>query len=436
MRHKINETAWLKNRKVIVEADMPPPAGQPDAGPPAPPAAAGAPPADPNAAPAGAAPPAQPQDISGDPQHPDMPEEQEDQDFEQWKREFAKESVKGDPNTLEQMILSVRDQDLEPNPRKFVEDNLQINFLREKKDILIPSQKIRKMITDQLDQNFPAGSIVSYMVEVLNENPLLNQIYIKLLGAYGGRMDYHRKFVAALLGAFQVAGGPRNPNGNSNEDLVLEQKDVSVRISTRFAVRWGEIPLGTWMMNEQDPERYLKGPELERLEAGSPEEKDVLRRRIVVESIAKMFEERAFIINTVSKEGTVGHLGLDLGNCLRAAYVDGKLVMRTKNSDVAAAFIDQDGRIVSIPDMGIYYVKESQELNDRGQPENEELEFIGHRNGTLYLRANADLIKEASQSLQGFVYQETPWTGNPTDLMRVTRCTPTVSEIIMKDCNG
>jgi hypothetical protein len=431
MSNWINEESWLFENETPPAAGGPPSMSQPGV--------PGDPMASPPAQQGGPAPQAvdpQPEDLSNDPQHPEMPEQEDSKDFESFKIDYVKESIKGDPNILEQMVLKIRDLDLEPNQLKFVEDNLQICGLRQHQDYLVPSQKIRKLIKDQLDRSYPAGNLVTYIADTLDESPLLNQIYIKLLGDFDGRQGHHRKFISALLGAVQVAGGPRNPIGSSNEDLVYEEKEFSIRISTRFVVRWGDVNLGAWMMNENDPERYLKPPELERLDAGSPEEKDVLRRRIVMESIAKMFNERAFIINTVGRDGTIMHLGLDLGNCLKSAYTDGKLVVRTNASDSQDAFIDQEGAIVPIPDLSIYYVKESQELNDKGRPEMEELEFITHKNGMLYLKATGDLIKEAANSLQGFVYREVPWQGTPDDLKRIRRCTPTAYEVLMKDCNG
>lgn len=364
-----------------------------------------------------------------DPQYPDMPEgDAEDQDFENWKIAFVKESIKGNPNDLVQLILKIRDKELDPYPRKFVEDNIDICFMRQHQDFLIPSKKIRDLIKKQLDRNAPATTVVNHITQVIDETPLLTNMYIKLLGMGGGKQDNHRKFIASLLGAVQVGSGA------DNEDLVFEETAYSIRISTRFNSEWGNVQLGSWTMKESDPEKFLKSPELKRLDGGSPEEKDVLRRRVVMESIASMFAERAFVINSVSQEGTIYHLGLDLGNCLRSAFVDGKLVVRTRNSDILQAFINEDGSIVSVPDMSIYYVKESQGYDEKGKPELEEFEFIAHRNGMLFLKATTDLIKEASTSLQGIVFKETPWQGNPSDLLKLTRCSPRTAEFFLKDC--
>src|SRR3546814_4235977 len=43
----------------------------------------------------------------------------------------------------------------------------------------------------------------------------------------------------------------------------------------------------------------------------------------------------------VGDDGTVQHLGWDLGNCIKSAFLDGKLVVRTRDDDERAAFIDE-----------------------------------------------------------------------------------------------
>jgi len=96
---------------------------------------------------------------------------------------------------------------------------------------------------------------------------------------------------------------------------------------------------------------------MEKLEGGSPEERDVLRRRVIVESISATFLERAFVINVVLPDGTVQHLGWDVGNSLKTAFLAGKLVVRTGDNDNREAFIDEEGSIIKIPHMAIYYVK-------------------------------------------------------------------------------
>jgi len=368
------------------------------------------------------------EDISGDPQHPDMPQGQESDDFEVWKIKFVKESIKGDPNTLIQKILSVRERELGAIQHKFVEDNLDVNFLRQNSNIFTASKEIRTLIKKDFDRTNPATTLVRHMTDTLEKQPLLNEVYIKCLGLGGSKGDQHRKFVASLLGAVQVG------SGGQNEDLIFEEQDYSIRISTRFNARWGDVNIGRWYLREDDPVRYLKPAELDRLEGGSPEEKDVLRRRIVIESIAEAYRERAFIINVVGSDGTINHLAWDLGNSLKSAYLDGKLVVRTMDNDNREAFIDEEGSIITVPNMSIYYVKEAQQIGDKGKPEIEEIEFISYRDGMLYLSAQLDLIKEASTTLQGIMYRDTLWQGNPTDVKKIMRCVPSSPEILLRQC--
>jgi hypothetical protein len=84
--------------------------------------------------------------------------------------------------------------------------------------------------------------------------------------------------------------------------------------------------------------------------------------------------------------------------------------------------------------MSIYYVKESDEMSPTGKPKVEELEFITYRDGVLFLAASLNLLKEASVSLRGLVIKETPWQGNPSDLLRIKRCNPSLPEMILRDC--
>ena len=438
MTNRINELEWYYGL-TLHEVDMPGPSGQPNTtagsgppmsqpGGPGDPMGQNNPPQnDPNQMTMDQQPGED--DLSDDPQHPDMPEQGEgDDDFEVWKIKFVKESIKGDPNTLIQSIMSVRSRQLEAPQRKFVEDNLDINFLRQNSNIFQASKDIRALIKKEFDRTNPATSVVNHITDTLNKTSNLNDVYIKLSGIGGAKGDLHRKFIASLIGAVQVG------SGSASEDLVFEETDYSIRISTRFNSRWGDVNIGRWYLREDDPDRYLKEAEIKRLEGGAPEEKDVLRRRIVLESIADQFKERAFIINVVNQDGTVCHLAWDLGNCLRAAFLDGKLVVRTGNNDNKEAFIDEEGSIITVPHMSIYYIKESGDLDQKGKMGIEELQFIDYRDGSLYLTAPLDLVKEAAVSLQGMLYKETMWQGNPADLLRVQRCVPSAPEILLRQC--
>jgi len=369
-----------------------------------------------------------PSNVHNDPPHPDMPEDKDDQDFEQWKDAYFKETVKGDVGKLMDMIHQVRDMDLDDYPRKFVEDNLQILFLRQNANIDKASKDIRRLLKDDLDQNNPSVSVVNHLTNTLGQMPELNNIFIKLKGLLGMKGDLHRKYIASLLGAVQVG------SGGNNEDVIYNEKDYSIRISTRFNEKWGKLDIGKWSLREDDAERYLTEPEQRRLEEGSPEEKDVLRRRIVMESIASTFKKRAFIVNVVGHEGTVYTLGWDISGCLRNAYTDGKLVVKTIKSENSEAMIDDEGKIIPYVDIKVKYITEAGGVDEDGKPAKEEHDFLERIDGILFLTCQFNILKKASSSFSGIVLKETPYTGNPADLKVLMRCVPSSSEALLRNC--
>lgn len=368
------------------------------------------------------------EDVSQDPQAPDMPENKEDEDFEQWKDKFFKTSVKGDSNELIDILNEVRElESLNPYQRKFVEDNFNIQLLRLNSNIAKASKEIRNNIQNNLDRNNPSTSVVNHITDVLSADPVLNQVFIKLNGYGGLKGDLYRKYLAALIGAVQVGSGA------DNEDIIFNDREYSIMISTRFNSQWGNVFLGNWTLKEDDPDRYLKDAELKRLEEGSPEEKDVLRRRIVVESIAEQFKTRAFVIGVV-EEGTIYILGWDIAGSLKAAYSEGRLVVRTRKSENSEAMIDEDGKIIPFIDLSIHFVKETGEQDEEGEPAVEEIEFMQRKNGSLFLTGLLPTIKEASTPLQGMVFKEIPYQGNPTDLKTLRRCVYTANDLLLRTC--
>jgi hypothetical protein len=368
-------------------------------------------------------------DVTKDPSSPDMPEEKDDLDFEEWKNKYFKESIKGDPNDLLDLLGEVKNRELNAYEYKFIWDNIQIQYLRQNANIHEASNKIRKLIRDQLDQNNPATSIVNHMEETLKTMPELNNVFIKMIGLLGGKGDAHRKYIGALTTSVQVGSG-----AGFQPDLIFNEKDYAIKISSRFNAEWGDVFLGKWTLKEDDPERFLEKPELERMEDdGSPEEKDVLRRRVVMESIADAYKKRAFVINVVAEDGTIYTLGWDLANSLQSAYKEGKLVVRAVKSEDSEAMIDDDGAIIALLDLKINYLKPTGKFDAEGEKETEELPFIERKDGMLFLVADLDLVKEAASTLQGITFKSTPYNGNPSDLNALKRSVPDVTELILRN---
>jgi len=376
----------------------------------------------------GQAPPAD--DVSEDPETPDMPEEGDgDQDFEVWKSNYFKESIKGDAAALLEMLSPMREKEgLEPYQRKFVDDNWNVQLVRQNANVAEASKQIRKAIRDQLDKNNPATSVVNHMFNTLQGIPTLNETFIRMMGYTGNKGELHRKFVAAITSSVQVSSSP------DKESVIFNEKEYSIKIATRLNSDWGEVALGSWSLREDDPERYLSEPEMKRLSEGSPQERDVLRRRVVVESISKHFDEQAFLITVVSDDGTIYHLGWDMSNALRGAYAEGKVVVKTVKSENSEAMISDSGEILPMVDMKIYFVKDTDEQDENGNPKPEEIEFMERRNGMLFLTASLLTVREASSAMQGTDFKEVPYQGNPSDLKALKRCVYSAHDMLMRQC--
>lgn len=374
--------------------------------------------------------PPQEDDITQDPEHPDMGDDVNDEsdDFQTWKKSYFEESIKGNANVLIDLLNQVRDRDLKPDDRRFVENNLQIQFLRLLSNVQAASKEIRRDVNDQLDKNNPATSLVQFVSNALEKQTLLTENFIKINGYGGMKGDIHRKYLAALMGAVQVGSGA------NQEDLVLEDNDYAVKISTRMNSTFGMIDVGRWALHEGDTQRYLEEAEQKKLQQGSPEEREVLRRRVIMESIANHFKERAFLITVLGEDGTIYNIGWDLETCIRAAYLEGKLVVRTKLSKESEAMIDSKGTIVPFMDIDIKYAKDTGELDEDGQPQKREVPFMQRENGMLYLVCGLDVLKDSTQNLQGLVVKPIPYTGNPSDILRISRCTYNVSELLSRTC--
>lgn len=375
-------------------------------------------------------PPQQPEqdNVENDPATADIPDDSEKKDFEQWRHEFFELAIKGDTNEMMASIGRVRDHHgLNASQRRFVEDNIQILIYRQSDLILPITKEVRKTIMDDLDTTYPGTTVAQHITAALEKNGIVQQILIKFTGLYGLKGELHRKFIAALTGSVQVGGGNKH-----REDLVYPGKDLTINLSTRFFTEFGEISLGAWNLKEDDPDRFLADPEMDRLTDGSPEERQVLRRRIILNSIAEKYLKRAFIIHIVHTDGTIYSIGWDLGNFLMDGYQKGKLVVRGKKSEKRDAQISDDGTIVPLIDLEILYVQETGETDEDGHPEMVEVPFMERRDSLLYLVANPETIRDASSGMAGLFLREMPYNGNPSDILALQRAVPDLVEMLNK----
>lgn len=368
-------------------------------------------------------------DLSQDPEHPELPDgiDEQGQDFEVWRREYCQESIKGNVSILIDLLNQVRDRDLAPADRRFVEDNLQVQYLRQQSNVLDASKEVRRGFNEQLDKNNPASTAAKLLQEALEKQMVIKDMFIKTTGYYGMKGDVHRKLLAGLMGAVMMGGSMERRN------IIIWDDDLSINLSTRMQADFGEIHLGRWSLKAEDPQRFLSEPEKDKMETGSPEERNTLRHRVMLESICNRFKEVGFIIHIVGEDGTIYNIGLDPATFLKAGYLDGKLLFKTVISDNSEVMVDSDGNITRYMDLNILYAKETGEVDASGKVSTKQVRFIERREGVLYLVAPMDILQEASASIPGLVVTSLPYQGNPSDLLPITRAVFGVNELLSRN---
>jgi len=372
----------------------------------------------------------QPQDdIENDPEHPDMPEQKETRDFESWRGEFIQMSLKMNAKEMLDSIRPWKDKcnDLEPSQAKFVNDNYTIfNYLQDPQ-IEQGMKEVRNLIRQQVDRTYPGTVIMQHLTTVIDKHEPLQQILIKLFAAYGLKIELHRKFLAALLFAVQTGGG------NRRMDLVYAERKLTVNIDTRFATDFGEINIGRWALKTSDPDEILSDTEMDQLKDGSPDMRAALRRRVILESFAKQFMKRSLLIHINHPEGGTHAIGWDLGESLQAGYHDGRVMVRSRQSDTKNAMISESGDVVPLLDTDFMYVQETGETDDSGNPEAVEVPFISVRDNTAYLVADKKTLENAGAVLNGLFMKEIPFNGNPSDLKGIRDSLPNLKGMLNKD---
>lgn len=360
---------------------------------------------------------------------PDMPEDGDNTDFITWRNEFYKLAVVGNVSKMMDSIGKIRDNEgYKASEKKFIEDNYRILLARQDANFDKLSKEIRRNLKQSINTENPATSLIQVINTSGEPNPIFNEMFLKLPGFYGEKGEIHRKLIAVLTGSIQVGGGASKP------DLLYNETEYSINISTRIASKFGEINLGKWTLQEDDPKKFLSEPELDRLQEGSPEERRALTHRVVFESIADRFEKRAYIIHVIDEKGDIHSIGCDLGDCMKSAYKEGILFVKTDNSRDAEIMINSKGEQIPITTMSIFTKIDSGNLDDQGKSQKQKVSFIENRDGMLYLTADATTIESISQKTSGLYYKKTPYMGSYIELNSMQRCIPSLVQQLMSRC--
>ena len=346
--------------------------------------------------------------------NPEDMEQKEDVDFESWKQDFMDLAVRYENEDMISSLKTMRNKEgLSAVQRKFVEDNYQIALLRRDPSILKASKQIRQQIKQELDKTNPAKVVMEYITLAMNSEPQLYEYLIKIISSLAFKGDLHRKFIAALTGSIQVG------NGGDGKDLSFQAREYEINFSTRVASQFGDVSFGFWKLTSSDPEMFLKPDEVSNMEKGSPEEKDVIQRKLIIKSFGEKYKRRSFIFNIVNADGTIISIGWDLGNSILDGYQAGKIVARMKQNEDNEIMFSSNGDKVILIDYDIVFLQDSDEVDDFGKPIPVEVVLFSRENGSWLLKADQKVLSDAANVLSGFTYKENPFNGNPSDLVQM-----------------
>jgi hypothetical protein len=119
---------------------------------------------------------------------------------------------------------------------------------------------------------------------------------------------------------------------------------------------------------------------------------------------------------------------------LLSAYKNGKIVVRGRQNSEKDAMISDTGDIINLVDVDILFVQETGETDDEGRPEMSEIPFLQRRDSNLYISANLNTLQGASGTLNGLFFHEFPYNGNPDEINSLTRCIPSLTELLARSC--
>jgi hypothetical protein len=438
--------------------------------------------------------------VESEPEPEEIPEETPESEiepainFDEEKIDYMDLAVQSKYGEMTDKLLEMRDiPGLTPGQYKFIEDNIQVLSLARDVDFAEARKKIYKQIKDSIGQlaepaeeqpaeeeptespvpeqepeSIPAPEspeqvppkegidnsdlktisegneelgeisgveIYSIISEEIERYEEIKNSMIKLPSFYSMKADLYRKMICAVSNGVQIG------SGGTLEDIFipLAEGGVGVKLCTRCYTDFGNIEIGEWSVKFNDPEKYLAEEELEKLNvSGSPEEKEILRKRVVIESVADKFTDKVYIILIVSPEdGSRTEIGFNFSKLLKQGWQNGIISVEFKaNIGKGQAAIDVDGQLIDLQDIIIDYIHENpDELDEEGRPVKEKIEFIRQKSGSLYVtitREEFDLF--INESVEGLFHQTKHPEFDKGQLTVIQRCVPDIKEILLKQC--
>lgn len=277
--------------------------------------------------------------------------------------------------------------------------------------------------------------LYSIISEYVEQSTTITEMFLKLPSFYSMKADLFRKSICSLTNGIQIG------SGGTLEDIFIPiaENGVGIKVCTRCYTSFSNIQIGKWAIQFNDPENFLSDSELEKLNnSGSPEEKEVLRKRIVIESIANHFQDKIYIILVVDPENGRRHeLGFNFAELLRDGWKNGYLSVHFRPSvGRGEAGVQVDGELIDLQEIQIDYLqKNPDKLDEEGMPTTENIELMKLNNGYLYLTILEEHFNNFSNDAQrGLFYQMKDFDRDSESLEVIQKCIPDIKEILLKKC--
>ena len=281
------------------------------------------------------------------------PEASVDTQFTQYVREYAKMVAKysDEPDTLKKMLQvpSLQNFEMTPWQRAFIDSNLSsVSLLHE--GFVIEAQKQIKRISGS------GGSNTSAFESLFDRIGELQDVFVRLSVAGPDRSNLLRQFMAAVLSGVVVPG----PVGG---EVMMAQKksDEVVSIRPNCYTTWGYVDLGPVTIDGKSMEDYLSESERDKINDGAPEERRVLRNRLLIEAISDQLGGANYYIVVINPENGQWESVNFSSELFIDAYRNGNLTAAESSPiPTGTLCVDENGKFVNSVFWGIASIQADQ----------------------------------------------------------------------------
>lgn len=303
-----------------------------------------------------------------------------------------------------------------PSQRNFIEINRSTASLLEETIFLNIQKSIVKSIRED--------TLWETMYDFFDSIPEMNAAIQRLPMLGPDKNNLYRQIGAALTRGVVV------PGVQGGEVLFFDKEKEIKRSIFQAYSDWGYMKLGKINIKRDSLKEYLTGDEIQKIEKGSPEEKRVLRNRLVIEAIASQLGGITYSILVIDPDsGNWDALTFD-SEWFRSAYEAGQItVIESFEDPDGNLYIDDDYDLVSVNNWGIAL------LSNEDRAENQTGERVVVKNpiavldGTDFIfTISKENAKKLEMDVREFLWKQ----GDVESLREIQKKIPNAKEKIMK----